>query len=207
MVTNAAISNRSFDAHDSGAGDRSAPTSPPADHAAWISTVLEEHERGLLAYASRMLGDADRARDVVQDTFLRLWEADRDAVEGFEARWLFKVCRNRALDVLRKEGRMSPLTDEQMKVRPNRADAPDDRPRRTEQAGELHEWLDKLPRRQQEVLRLKFQANLSYREISDVMDLTVSNVGVLIHTAIKSIRDHIAASDAASHPNHGGATS
>ena len=48
--------------------------------------------------------------------------------------------------------------------------------------------LDTLPENQQEVLRLKFQAGLSYREISRVTELSVSNVGYLIHTAIKSIR-------------------
>ena len=40
-------------------------------------------------------------------------------------------------------------------------------------------------------MRLKFQGGLSYREIAEVMDTTVNNVGVLLHTAIKSIRTHL----------------
>ena len=49
-----------------------------------------------------------------------------------------------------------------------------------------------LPDRQQEILRLKFQGGLSYRQIADVMDLTVSNVGFLIHTSIKALREQLA---------------
>jgi RNA polymerase sigma-70 factor (ECF subfamily) len=48
--------------------------------------------------------------------------------------------------------------------------------------------VERLPANQQEVIRLKFQSGLSYREISRVTGLTVSHVGVLIHTGLKSIR-------------------
>lgn len=53
--------------------------------------------------------------------------------------------------------------------------------------------IDALPERQQEVIRLKFQAGMSYREISGVTNLTVSNVGFLIHTGLKTIRERLAA--------------
>ena len=51
--------------------------------------------------------------------------------------------------------------------------------------------LDGLPENQQEVIRLKFQNGLSYREISHVTQLSVSNVGYLIHIAIKKIRKQL----------------
>ena len=46
-----------------------------------------------------------------------------------------------------------------------------------------------LPKNQQEVIRLKFQHGLSYKEISAVTHLTVTNVGFLIHTGLKSLRE------------------
>jgi len=49
--------------------------------------------------------------------------------------------------------------------------------------------LQSLPERQQEVIRMKFQGGLSYREIANVMDLTVNHVGVLIHSGLKTIRE------------------
>jgi RNA polymerase sigma-70 factor (ECF subfamily) len=48
-----------------------------------------------------------------------------------------------------------------------------------------------LSSKQQEVIRLKFQGGLSYQEIANVMDITANHVGVLIHTALKNIREHM----------------
>ena len=50
-----------------------------------------------------------------------------------------------------------------------------------------------LSENQREVVRLKFQTGLSYREISDVTGLSVSNVGFLLHTAIKTLRQNLKA--------------
>ena len=54
--------------------------------------------------------------------------------------------------------------------------------------GEILRLLETLPSNQQEVIRLRFQNDFSYREISAVTDLSVSNVGFLIHTGLKAIR-------------------
>ena len=48
--------------------------------------------------------------------------------------------------------------------------------------------IERLPRHQQEVIRLKFQNGFSYKEISRITRLSVTNVGFLIHTAIKALR-------------------
>jgi len=48
--------------------------------------------------------------------------------------------------------------------------------------------IDRLPPNQQEVIRLKFQNGFSYKEISRITQLSVGNVGFLIHTAVKALR-------------------
>ena len=48
--------------------------------------------------------------------------------------------------------------------------------------------LESLPANQQEVIRLKFQDNLSYREIAEVTGLSISNVGVQLHNGLKQLR-------------------
>lgn len=52
--------------------------------------------------------------------------------------------------------------------------------------------LDALPERQQEVVVLKFQNGLSYREIAEVTGLSVSNVGFQLHVALKTLRERLA---------------
>src|SRR4051794_22454592 len=81
---------------------------------AWVREAVGRFEAPLTLYAARLLGDAESARDVVQETFLRLCAQDRAPIESRLAEWLFTVCRNRALDVLRKERRMTRLSDEQV---------------------------------------------------------------------------------------------
>ena len=173
----------------------------------WIESAVAQYEGPLILYASRLLNDLDRARDVVQDTFLRLWQADRPAVEGHLARWLYTVCRNRALDVRRKELRMTTLRDSQLDsagAKGGNDPGPYPFPASGSATDELREAPSRgggrpilalvaaLPARQQEAVRLKFQADLSYREIAEVMNTTVNNVGVLLHTAIKNIRTRLA---------------
>ena len=159
-----------------------------SSNAQWLRSAVERFEAPLTRYAASITGDAERARDVVQDTFVRLCAQSRAQINGCLAEWLFTVCRHRALDVWRKESRMTALTqtdlDEQATGEPTPAAAME----RNESASVLLQFVSALPRNQQEVVRLKFQAELSYEEISRVTKLSVGNVGFLLHTAIKTLR-------------------
>ncbi len=126
---------------------------------------------------------------------MRLCAGDRAQIEPHLAEWLFTVCRNRALDVLRKERRMKPLDDLEWSSNACPAPSPATQAERREDADRVLILLAALPRQQQDVVRLKFQNGLSYQEISHITHLTVSNVGFLIHTAIKNIRLRLHALD------------
>ena len=61
-----------------------------------------------------------------------------------------------------------------------------------QQAGsEIFRMLDRLPKNQREVVYLKFQCDLSYKEISEITKLSVTNVGFLMHTALKNLRKEV----------------
>ena len=154
----------------------------------WIRSVLERFEADLLRYAIHITGDYERGRDVVQDTFLRLCRQDPAAVDGHLAEWLFTVCRNRALDVVRKEKRMTSISSEQSAVQTSREPSQAAAAEQRDLSEKVRLMLNALPERQQEVVRLKFQQNLSYRQISSITGLSISNVGYHIHKAIQAIR-------------------
>ena len=84
-----------------------------AAKADWVRAALERHGAALTRYAASVTGSEDAARDVVQDVFLRLWEASPERLDAHLPEWLFTVCRNRSIDMQRKGDRMSALTDEQ----------------------------------------------------------------------------------------------
>ncbi len=163
------------------------------DDRLWFRSLVVEHETALLRYAARLTGDEDRARDVVQDTFLRLFRQDRAAVEAHVVPWLFTVCRNRALDVCRKEGRMTTTDDTGLVALPSHEPPPTAGLEQGELLARVLDLLDRLPPRQQEVIRLKFQNGLSYKEISGITSHSVSYVGVLIHQGMKTLRASLGA--------------
>lgn len=173
----------------------SPPNSRASSHedSGFLERTFAEQQLPLTRYASRLLGDPDRARDVVQDTFVKFMAQPAEAIDGHAVEWLFTVCRHRALDVMRKENRMKRFEEGQVE----RVTAADPRPGRTLEQAETQatilRMIERLPRNQQEVVRLKFQNGFSYKEISRITTLSVSNVGFLIHTAVARLRTEFAA--------------
>ena len=153
------------------------------DKTQWIVDALDSHEDALNRYATWVLRDSELAREVVQETFLRLCREDPSKIGGYIAQWLFTVCRNLAFDTRKREARMTPLVDTDVGV--------DSNLEQKETVGEIFRLVEKLPKNQREVVYLKFQCDLSYKEISEVTKLSMGNVGLLLHTALKAIRKRV----------------
>ena len=154
--------------------------------------LLRRFELPLLQYATRILGDRDRARDVVQETFVELQRSQREERDHAPAKWLFTVCRNRALNVCRKEKRMTYLDQELLETRTAETPPPNEQLEQKEASSFLLRILGTLPPRQQEIIQLKFQNDLSYQEISEITQLSIGNVGVTLHNALKTLRQRYA---------------
>lgn len=154
-----------------------------------VREAIAQYERALIAYAWSILGDEARARDVVQDTYLKLCLADPDRVRENLKAWLYAVCRNRAFDILRKENRMVFSDDGQpMEWLQEWQSCPEEDFNDEEVLKHVWSFMEQLPKNQSEVIRLKFQHDLSYKEIASATGLSVTNVGFLLHTGIKHLR-------------------
>jgi len=153
----------------------------------WIQSAVIEFEGPLVVYAARILGDIDRARDVVQETFLRLCGQERSEVGPHLLEWLYAVCRNRALDLLRRQ-----RTRGCEEMAGEKIECPVARPAKRaedkELAARILSMMEELPENQRRVLVLKFEEGLSYKQISVKTGLSVSNVGFLIHSGLKALR-------------------
>jgi len=167
--------------------------SPHLTKADWVRAALERYEQPLLRYAARITGDVERARDVVQFTFMRLWEAERGKVDGHLTGWLYTVCRNRARDVRRKERRMNPLGDTQAAVYPSPKPGPDAAAVGNETHAIVMEVIDGLSDSHQEAFRLRFDDDLTYREIAEIMGVSLGKVSKLVTTALEALRARLRA--------------
>jgi len=154
-----------------------------------VEYALKEYESPLIGYAMTILKDIERARDVVQDTFIRLYRQDVEKVKAGLKTWLYTVCRNRALDVLRKERRMVIVDDEMFSYTESKDLSPDAAVDQHERVKQLMEYLDILNDNQKQVILLKFQKGMSYAEISEETGLTAGNVGFLLHNGLKKLRE------------------
>lgn len=155
----------------------------------FVEQAMLDFESLLIAYATSILQDVDRARDVVQETFIRLCQQDVAKVEAHLKSWLFTVCRNRALDILRKDKRTQPLDDIRWKKVAGPGLQPDENADHEERLSQLMGFLARLSANQREVILLKFQQGLSYQDIHKITGLTSGNIGFLIHTGLKRLRD------------------
>jgi RNA polymerase sigma-70 factor (ECF subfamily) len=158
--------------------------------------LVARFEGPLVLYARRTLGggggDLARARDVVQEAFLRLCRCGPGGVaEDRVAAWLYTVCRRAALDVRRKERRMTLISDEAAERIDGTAADPAALAERGDSAARVMSMVERLPDNQREAIVLKFGHGLSYKEIAEVMGQSVSNVGVLIHVGMKSVRERL----------------
>jgi RNA polymerase sigma factor (sigma-70 family) len=160
----------------------------------WIRAAMDGYQGRLIRFAARITGDVESARDVVQDTFLRLCRTDVEFVGDHLAAWLFRVCRNRALDVRKKERPLRSLEGAEAPTEGPDLD-PHERLERTEEVRRVLAAVEGLTPAQQEILRLRFQEELSYKEIALVTAQSVSNVGFLIHTAMKQLRQELKAKE------------
>jgi RNA polymerase sigma factor (sigma-70 family) len=149
-----------------------------------VRALIDRHERALLLYALRLLGDGDRAQDAVQETFFRLVR-ERPASIGLRT-WLFTVCRNVAFDLLRKERRLVALDPDDPV--PSPVMIPSELLETLEAEATVLRFVAELPSKEAEALRLKFQGGLTYREIAEVMQLSPGYVGLLIHQGLTTLR-------------------
>lgn len=164
------------------------PAMPATDR---LHAVLARFERPLLGYALVRCGDQGTAEDAVQETLLRfLHHAPSGDLESL-APWLFTTCRNALTDLQRKSSR-HPLMDATTSARLTDSPSPDPTPdaalAEKETAHALRRLIAALPVIQQEVVRLKFETGLAYRDIAAATGLSIANVGWLLHQAVTTLR-------------------
>src|SRR3954467_14895467 len=116
-----------------------------ADDGPWVRATVARCEGRLTLSAARLLHDAEAARDVVQETFLRLCAQDRAAVETRLAEWLFTVCPHPPPGALRKESRMTQINEEQARRCLATEPGPPDVAERRELAARVLDLIGTLP--------------------------------------------------------------
>jgi len=148
-----------------------------------FAALFDTHSRRLQRYLDRLCGDPDLAADLVQETFVKLYE--RGALPDTPGAWLVTVATNLLRNARTTETRRSRLL----------AAVPDARTfadRTVAPAGDLERRvraaLERLPERERQLLLLRAEG-YSYREIAAALDLVETSVGTLLARAKRAFLD------------------
>jgi RNA polymerase sigma factor (sigma-70 family) len=158
-----------------------------------IEELFAALESPLLGYAHRLAGDPAAAQDAVQDAFMKLHAQFEEVREP--RRWLYRAVHNAALNHRRRAGKIVQLHAPAGDEGNDTADPqplPDEQIARWEGIGQVRLSLETLDERSRELVRLKFNEDLSYKEISRRTGLKVGHVGYLLHHALKGLADELA---------------
>lgn len=142
--------------------------------------ILYEAEGAALLRYIRRCGGAGASEDLLHETFVQLLKKPEGLRNARSPKaWLYGVARRMVLGSVRKQSRMVELV-----VDPPSPSIPaeDDRIRMLKAA------MDRLPRQQREVLELRLDAELSYNEIADALDIPVGTVRSRLHHAVRTLR-------------------
>ena len=174
------------------------PDEASAEPPGWetIDELFAALESPLLGYALRYTGGLSAAEDVVQEAFMKL-HAQFESIEK-PRQWLYRTVHNLALNHRRAAGKTVSLdvsVSEDASPATEAADPallPDEQIIRLEGIGLVRISLGALDERSRELIRLKFNEDLSYKEIAARTGLTTGNVGFILHHALKTIATELA---------------
>jgi RNA polymerase sigma factor (sigma-70 family) len=156
-----------------------------------IEQVFAALESPLLIYARRLLGDFSVSEDIVQEAFMKL-HAQFHTVLAPQP-WLYRTVHNLAVDHQRRASRIvlvGDTADEDDSPVNEASDSqplPDEQIARWEGIGLVRLVLETLDERSRELIRLRFNEDLSYKEMAERTGLTVGHVGYLLHHALKAM--------------------
>ena len=158
------------------------------------TTVLPLSDR-LFRLALRITMNRAEAEDVVQDTLLKVWEqrSQWEQINSLEA-FAIAICRNRALDVLKRAGRNTKSLDEVDDVHspmPNVQSSMEAR----EQLSLVRRLMDSLPELQRTIMLLRDIEGKTYQEIAQTLDISETQVKVYLHRARTKIKEGIKIKD------------
>lgn len=148
------------------------------------NNAVNLHSDGIYRFILKNIRDEERARDVVQDSFEKLWIHHREVAADTVKAYLYSTAYHRLIDVVRKESRMS-LFESQPACESIHTS------HYTDLAEVLNQIIGLLPNDQRSVLMLRDYEGYSYREIAEITALSEAQVKVYIYRARVFMKNYI----------------
>jgi RNA polymerase sigma factor (sigma-70 family) len=153
-----------------------------------FATLFQRHYDGLCRYGAKFIDNPGQLEDSIQELFVELWQSkSRVSVTSVRA-YLLKSLKYKLLKTYRQRRRLLPIGDGHSVFEWSHEDKLIAVERDAENSKKVLNALDRLSNRQKEIVYLKYFQNLSYEEISEVMNINYQVARNLLYQAIKSLR-------------------
>ena len=149
-------------------------------------TVILNYSDSLFRFALSILKEPEAAKDAVQECLIKIWKK-RDKLDQIDnpQAWAFRVVKNHCLDVMRGSRHTEGL---EHTYSLSDGQTTDFDLLYQDQELWLEKVLEQLPEKQRQIFHLREVEEMSYQEIADVMEITMSEVKVSLHRARTSVR-------------------
>jgi RNA polymerase sigma-70 factor (ECF subfamily) len=155
-----------------------------------FSELVNLHQLFLYNLALRAVSNPQEAQDISQETFIRAWRSIKKfRLESSFRTWLYRILMNLCYDRyprLQRDYKSLSIEEEFDLPDPNRMDQNVDR---KELCIFVHEHLQSLPEIYRLVLSMRFQQELSYQEIAEIMDMPIGTVKTTIYRAKAQLKE------------------
>jgi RNA polymerase sigma-70 factor (ECF subfamily) len=154
------------------------------DHGASLRRLYRRYERRLYGFGLRLLGDSGLAEELVQETWVRLWQSagrfdpDRGTVRAF----LFTIARRVAVDLWRRPSTRSLGTEYED------VDAVEAAADQVLLSVTVRDAMDALSPAHREVLELVYDEDLKLADIADRLDVPLGTVKTRAHHALRGLK-------------------
>ena len=168
-----------------------------------METLFLRYRQSVYSWLLRMTGDVTEAEDIYQDVWLKVIRHAADYRSGNFRAWLWQIVRNKTTDRMRKMSPSlildSPISAEGESEETIVDQLSDDRAadalmqiEEVERQRVVCEAIEALPMAQREVVLLRINGELSFKEIADMLAAPMGTVLARMHKAVKSLKDTLA---------------
>lgn len=159
---------------------------------AFKNRVLPTKDK-LYRFAYRMLRNEDEAKDVVQEVMIKVWNKreNMDSWQNIEA-WCMQITKNQVLDKVKsKRYKLTDHIDESFDLSDSSFRTPDRIAETNDTMESINKIINALPEKQKQVIQLRDIEGFSYKEISEIMHVDLSQVKVNLFRARKSVKENL----------------
>ena len=158
-----------------------------------FAALFRQHYETLFRYGSKFTNDTRLLEDNIHELFIEIWQS-RSATPVLSVKaYLLKSLKYKLLKVFRQNGRLIPLADDNdVSFEWSHEQFLIDQQDRIERKQMVLNALGRLSNRQKEIIYLKYYQNLSYEEVSEIMNINYQVARNLLYQAIKSLKSLLA---------------